>query len=97
MQKKLGTLFMLVDSLEHGCIGLLVSSASLEGLLHESMKVIDFISREFSPKSRKAGKKGQKAEKTDNNELGQLRGVLLNWKRRLEKSNPRRMKEDLNL
>ena len=50
--------------------------------------------REFKEKDKK-GKKG-KILKSENDEIGQLRGVLINWIRRINKT-IKRGKEDVNL
>lgn len=52
-------------------------------MLNEVKKVVDFLSREF------------RKLKNENDEIGILRGVLINWLRKVERKG--KGKEDINL
>ena len=45
IQRKIGTLFMLVDSIEDGCIGFLSSAFSLQSMLEEVTRLVAFLSK----------------------------------------------------
>ena len=62
-------------------------------MLEEATRLVEFFSKEFGQKS----KKGSKSKSwSQNDDVGQLRGVLLNMLRRMKK-NTKKGKEVMNL
>ena len=82
LEDKTGTIFLILNEMEHGCFGFLSIADSVEGMLNEVKKVVEFLSREF-----------RKKNQTD--EIGMLRGVLVNWLRKVERRT--KASEDLPL